>query len=203
MARTVQGPHRRALIAALEGAVALSMNIENGSNLRQEHCAETTEQSWFALGVTARHEKIVTRLLCNKGYETFLPLHTKRHQYSGRVREFELPLFPGYLFCRFDPVVRLPILTTPGVLQVVGAGRTPIPVDETEIISLRRAAEARVEMSPLPNLQAGQKGRITSGPLAGLEGVIKTAKQPVRLVLSVTLLQRSVLLEIDADCVTV
>src|SRR5580700_2502477 len=76
------------------------------------------ERKWFALSVTVRHEKVVSQLLQNKGFETFLPLYTRRHQYVRRVREFELPLFPGYLFCRTDPAVRLPILTTPGVLQM-------------------------------------------------------------------------------------
>ena len=162
--------------------------------------ARGAEHRWFALGVMPRHEKAVARMLGNKGYETFLPLYTRPHQYAGRVRSFDIPLFPGYLFCHFDPAVRLPILTTPGVLQVMGAGRNPLPVEDEEIISIRRAMEAGIPMAPVPFWHVGQKGRITSGPLAGLEGIVVSAK-PVRLVLSVALLQRSVQLEIDADCV--
>lgn len=161
-----------------------------------------TMQRWFALGVMPRHEKTAARLLANKGYETFLPLYTRRHRYTSRIRSFELPLFPGYLFCRFDISARLPILTTPGVLQVVGAGRVPVPVSDDEVASIQKAMEARIPMAPFPYWQTGQKGRITSGPLAGVEGVVMSAKAPVRLVLSVTLLQRSVLLEIDSDCVS-
>ena len=159
------------------------------------------ERRWFALSVKVRHEKVVSQLLRHKGLETFLPLHTRRHRYGPRVREFDLPLFPGYLFCRSNPAIRLPILTTPGVLQMIGAGRVPIPVDDHEITSLRQAAEAGVPMVPHPFLQSGQLGRITCGPLAGLEGVVVNIKKSVRLMLSVTLLQRSVLLEIDSDCV--
>jgi transcription antitermination factor NusG len=141
-------------------------------------------------------------MLEHKGYETFLPLHTNRHQYASRVREFELPLFPGYLFCRFDPSLLSPVVNTPSVLRVVGVGRTPVPISENEIVSLRKAAGARIPMSPVP-YQAGQKIRIARGPLAGVEGIVSRAGQLMRLVLSVTLLQRSVLLEIDADCVSV
>ena len=157
---------------------------------------------WFALGIAPRHEKAVSGVLCNKGYETLLPLYKKHHQYGNRARSFEVPLFPGYLFCRFDPSARLPILTTPGVLGVVGAGKTPIPVGDHEILSMRRAMSARLPMTPHPYWTRGQRGRIIAGPLAGVEGVIVTAKSPVRLVLSVELLQRSVMLELDGDCVS-
>jgi transcription antitermination factor NusG len=159
-------------------------------------------QHWFALGVTVRHEKVVSQLLQNKGFETFLPLYLRRHHYTRRIRQFELPLFPGYLFCRSDPSVRLPILTTPGVLRMIGAGRVPIPIEDHEITSLQKAVEAGVSMVPHPYWHSGQRGRITAGPLAGLEGIIVSAKDSMRLVLSVGLLQRSVLLEIDSDCVT-
>jgi transcription antitermination factor NusG len=163
------------------------------------------EQSWFALVTLTRHEKIVAQMLRNKGYETLLPLSAHRRQYGSRERVSELPVFPGYLFCRFDPAFRMPILTTPGVLHVVGSGRIPIPIAESEIESLRRAIEAGFGMQPCSFLQAGKPGRITCGPLAGVEGIVIGRKAGVkpsaRLVLSVTLLQRSVSLEVDADCV--
>jgi transcription antitermination factor NusG len=161
------------------------------------------DRKWFALSVNVRHEKVVSQLLVNKGFETFLPLHTRRHQYDRRVRKFELPLFPGYLFCRVNPTTRLPVLTTPGVLRMIGAGRVPIPLEDNEIISLQRVANAGIPMSPHPFWQCGQRGRVTIGPLTGIEGTVVGTKQSLRLVLSVTLLQRSVLLEIDSACVAV
>lgn len=163
-------------------------------------CASSpAERLWFALTVKSRHEKMVTQLLTNKGYETFLPLYTRRHQYARRARQFELPLFPGYLFCRFDAAACLPVLTTPGVLRVVGSGRAPVPVDNGEIAALQKAIAAKVTMTPYPYWRSGQRGRITSGALAGVEGVVVSGKQPMKLILSVSLLQRSVLLEIDAS----
>src|SRR6266446_9608059 len=158
----------------------------------------TGDEKWFALGVTARHEKAISRMLHQKGYETFLPVYTNRHQYGKRSREFELPLFPGYVFCRFNLSTRLPILTTPGVLQVIGAGRVPLPIDHHEISALQTAVKANARLVPWPFWQTGQKGRITFGPLSGVEGIVMNVKDPSRLVLSVSLLQRSVLLEIDA-----
>jgi transcription antitermination factor NusG len=92
-------------------------------------------------------------------------------------------------------------MTTPGVVRIVGAGRTPIPVDNTEISSLKKATEAGVAMSPHHFWQSGEIGRITAGPLAGVEGVVVKSKHSLRLVLSITLLQRAVMLEIDSGSV--
>jgi transcription antitermination factor NusG len=156
-------------------------------------------EEWYALSVKPRHDKTVAHVLDTKGYRTFLPTYKKRSKYGSHTKETELPLFPGYVFCRLDPVVRLPILMTPGVVQILGVGRMPVPVDESEIASLRSAVMAGVPLQPYPQFQTGQKVRVVEGALAGVEGTVMNLKQGPRLVLSVTLLQRSVLLEIDCD----
>lgn len=156
---------------------------------------------WYALSVKPRHDKAVVHTLEMKGYRTFLPTYKKRHKYASRWKETELPLFPGYVFCHLNALARLPILVTPGVIQILGTGRMPIPIEEPEIVSLQNAVFAGVALRPHPFVQAGQKVRITEGSLAGVEGTVISSKQGVRLVLSITLLQRSVLLEIDVDSV--
>ena len=165
--------------------------------------AKSEAEHWYALTVKPRHDKVVSRTLASKGYQTLLPLYKKRYRCAARLKESELPLFPGYVFCRFNPQTRLPILTTPGVLQVLGAGCTPIPVDEVEMASLRKAMSLHLGVSPYPFLQAGQRVRITEGALAGVEGIVVNLKPYLRIVLSITLLRRSVMLEIDSRCVTV
>jgi transcription antitermination factor NusG len=153
---------------------------------------------WFALQVRSRYETIVATLLRGKGYEWFLPTYKCRRQWSDRIRETELPLFPGYLFCRFDPQCRLPILTTPGLISIVGRGKTPIPVDEDEITALRKVVTFGLRSEPWPYLQIGQRVKIDYGALSGLEGILIGSKGQHRIVLSVTLLQRSVATEIDS-----
>jgi len=154
---------------------------------------------WFALAVKPRFDKAVALTLESKGYETLVPLYKKHHKYGARSKVAELPLFPGYVCCRFDVLTRLPILTTPGVIRVLGAGNTPMALSDVEIYSLQTAINARLSIQPFPFLDAGQRIRINGGPLAGVEGIVISSKQQVRLVLSITLLQRSVLLEIDRD----
>jgi hypothetical protein len=89
------------------------------------------EPSWFALGEMARHEKTVARLFSNKGYETSLPLNTRQHLYASGFQSFALPLFPSNVFCRFYFAAGLPVPTTPGGLRVMGAGRIPAPVNDS------------------------------------------------------------------------
>jgi len=143
----------------------------------------------------------VARQLRGMDYEEFLPLYECRKHWSDRIKEVQTPLFPGYLFCRFDPQNRLPILKTPGVIQVVGYNRQPIPVDEDEIKSIQTLVTSGIPNQPWPFLKVGEKVRIESGPLRGLEGVLVEFKGNRRLILSVSLLQRSVAVEMDAAVV--
>jgi len=157
--------------------------------------------SWFALQVRTRHEPGVAGFLESKGYEIFLPLCTCRKRWSDRVKNVEIPLFPGYLFCRFDPRERLPILKTPGVVQVVGYNRVPVPVEESEIQAIQTLMKSGLPNQPWPFLSVGDQVRIEAGPLRGCEGLLVEFKGSHRLVLSVTLLHRSVAVEIESACV--
>ena len=157
---------------------------------------------WFALQVRTRYEAGVADQLSRQGYDRFLPLYKLRKRWSDRIKEVDAPLFPGYLFCRFNPQDRLPILKTPGVIQIVGFKTGPAVVDEAEIRSIQTLVAAGVPHQPWPFLAAGDRVRIESGPLLGLEGILTEVRRSYRLVLSVTLLQRSVAVEIDSASVT-
>lgn len=145
-----------------------------------------------------RRECLVHEFLLAKGYESFLPLYKCRRQWSDRIKDLELPLFPGYLFCRFNLYHRLPILQTPGILCIVGIGKSPVPISEGEISAVRSVVEARLPAQPWPFLQTGQTVRLRCGPLAGLDGIVVQLKSSCRLVVSIKLLQRSVAAEIDS-----
>jgi transcription antitermination factor NusG len=160
------------------------------------------EYPWFALQVRTRHESGVANYLQGQGYESFLPLYKCRKRWSDRVKEVPTPLFPGYLFCRFNPQDRLPVMKTPGVMQVVGVGRVPAPVDEVEISAIQTLIRSGIPNQPWPFLQVGERVRIESGSLCGLEGILMDFKGTHRLVLSITLLQRSVSVEIDSAFVS-
>jgi transcription antitermination factor NusG len=155
-----------------------------------------TDMAWFALAVTPRKEKVTARTLRAMGYEDFLPLYSVKRRWSDRIKTVEFPLFPGYVFTRFDPGLRLPILKIATVNNVVGPGNKPEPVKDSEILALQTVCQSGLQPIPCPYLTVGSKVLIHDGPLSGLEGILVRDKQ-TRLVLSVALLQRSVSVEID------
>jgi len=151
---------------------------------------------WYAIQTRVRREQLAATLLAGKGYEIFLPTYVSERPWRGRSKEVTSPLFPGYLFCHFDVQKRLPILVTPGVVGVVGNGRVPIAVPHSEISAIRSLVLSGVPVEPWPYLECGQRVRIAEHALEGLEGILVGHKSSHRIVLSVTLLRRSVALEI-------
>lgn len=165
--------------------------------------SDSSAARWYALQVRSRHEAIAAAILANKGYDKFLPLYRSRRMWSDRIVHLDLPLFPGYVFCRFDPGDRsVPILTTPGVVRIVGIGPHAVPVDDAEIVAIQSIVKSGFAAEPWPYLRLGNLVRIQYGALAGLEGLLVEKKKRHRLVVSITILQRSVAVEIDSAWVT-
>lgn len=153
---------------------------------------------WFAVKVRARSEKLIAGFLENKGYNTFVPSYKTRKAWSDRVVNVELPLFPGYLFCQVEPnSYWVPILQTPGAKSFVSFGGVLAEVDRNEIEALKLAMRSGQPMQPWPYLRAGQRVVVERGAFEGLEGILLRTKNKDRLILSVTLLQRSVAVEIE------
>ena len=158
---------------------------------------KSNTQRWFALRVKSRCEKTVAAIAHNKGFEEFLPVYRSRRRWSDRVKSVELPLFPGYVFCQLDPQHRLPLLTIPGVLHFVGIGKTPIPIEPGEIAAIQAAVRSGLSMEPWDYLEVGQRVQIQEGPLAGVDGIFVGTSKQERIVVSVTLLKRSVAVAIE------
>ncbi len=156
---------------------------------------------WYALRVKSNFERTASLILSGKGYTTYVPVCRQLRRWSDRTNITEVPLFPGYVVVQFDVDNRLPVLTTPGVVHVVPPNRPPMAVDETELESVRVVVASGLPIGPYPFLQIGQQVVISRGSMTGLEGILVQVKGTFRLVVSVTLLQRSVAVEIDRDWV--
>jgi transcriptional antiterminator RfaH len=163
--------------------------------------ADKPPQQWFAVQVKPRSEKMVASIAGNRGYDAFLPLQKVRRRWSDRIKLLELPLFPGYLFCRLNAAYRLPLLTVPGVLGLVGVGKTPLPIQDSEIANIQAVVTSGLWTEPCAFLESGQLVRLEEGPLAGLEGLYVESRSEHRIVVSVSLLRRSVAIEIERDWV--
>jgi transcription antitermination factor NusG len=160
-------------------------------------CQNTSTGQWFALQVKARQEQLAATILSNKGYELFLPVE----QNPGSRRKSIAPLFPGYLFCRFGMDIVGPVVTTPGVVRIVGIGNKPVAVDECEIDKIRRIQESRTAAEPCCFQGTGQRIVICGGPLGGIEGTLVSHQGADWLIVSITLLQRSIRVRLHAHSV--
>ena len=167
------------------------MTLEN----KPESNTTNGQSNWFAVRVMSNCERTVKRSLGAKGFDVCLPLYRPRR--SPRRLPAEVAVFPGYVFSRFDAAVLLPIVTTPGVVGIVCCGRTPEPVDSTEMKAVQQLAASGLVSEPYPYVQVGQRVFIREGPLEGVEGLLLREHGNDRLVISVSLLQRSVIAEVD------
>jgi len=156
---------------------------------------------WFAVRTKARHEMVAARFVEAQGIEQFVPVYTSRRQWSDRVKAVQLPLFDGYFFVRMNSNRFVPVLSAPGVVNVVGFGGTPSPIPHGEIEAVRRLVNSGLPACPHPYLKAGDRVRIKSGPLQELEGTLLRVRNQWRFVLTVEMLQRAVSVEVDSELV--
>ena len=165
-----------------------------------ERVANYSEQyPWYAIRTRSNHEKITALGLKGKGYEPYVPAYHVQRRRSERVIKSDHPLFPGYVFCCFDVKHRLPILITTGVVSIVGFGGEPAPIPDHEIEAVRAALRSGLPSEPCPYLREGQRIRVVRGSLDGVEGILLKKKNQLRMVISVSMLQRSISVEIDHD----
>lgn len=161
----------------------------------------TEQNRWYALQVTTRKETLVSTILTGKGYECYVPLYPKRRVWSDRVKGTLAPVFSGYVFTRFDVQHRLPILVTPNVQAIVGAGKLPMAIPESEVEQIRKALQSGMPIEPYDQLREGDLVRVIRGPLSGIEGVFVHYRGASRLIVSVSTIRRSISIEMDRSCV--
>lgn len=155
--------------------------------------------NWFAAYTNSHHEKRVALQFAERQIESFLPLYTTRHRWNNRREvNLDLPFFPSYVFVRIHPRERVRILEVPGVLSLVGFGRTPAPLPDGEIEALRSGIGKR-KIEPYPYLVIGERVRIKAGAMSGLEGVLVRKRNNFRVVIALDAIMQCAAVEVDAD----
>lgn len=158
-----------------------------------------TKKCWFAVFTTPRHEKRVTEHFRIRQIENFLPLYQKQRQWKdGSKGVLELPLFLNYTFVRISRAERMAVLQVPGVMYIVGGGREPMPISDIYIERLQQGLRHH-KIEPHPYLITGMRVRIHSGPMAGAEGVLVRKKNDVRVVLTLEMIMKSVMVEVEMN----
>jgi transcription antitermination factor NusG len=152
---------------------------------------------WFALRVRSNRERIAASHLRGRGIEEFSPTYRAEQQWSDRKKQVERFLFPGYVFCRLNLADRMPALSVPGAVGLIGFGSGPTPIPTEEIAAIRQMIGSGLLVAPWPFLRTGQRVLVERGPLEGVEGILQEIRKTYRLVVSVEMLQRSVSVELD------
>jgi transcription antitermination factor NusG len=152
---------------------------------------------WYAVSVRPRHEKLVTRHLEHQGLNHFLPVYRSVRRWKDRRKELDMALFPGYVFVNLNLRDRLRVLRAPGAVQFVTFQGQPAVIPDSEIRALESSLSAGLRLQPHPYLHQGARVRLKRGPLVGAEGIMIRRKERFRLVLSIDLIMRSVVFEVD------
>jgi transcription antitermination factor NusG len=155
--------------------------------------------NWFALTVRPQHERTVAEQLKGRLLECYSPTYRVKRRWSDRVKMVDLPLFSGYVFCRFGFEDRNKVLSLPGITSVVGFGGRPCPIDDLQIERVKAMVDSGLPVLPWEYLAVGQRVMIRHGKLAGLEGILARDKTVDRVVVNVEMLGRAVAVEIDRD----
>lgn len=171
--------------------------VSSAATVRNLLTAEHRDERWYAAQTCAHHEKRVQEQLRQRSVEAYLPLYSSMRRWKDRRVHLELPLFPGYVFVRLALRDRLQVLQTPSVVRLVGFGGQPTALPDEEIDSLRQGLARDLCIEPHPYLKVGQRMRVRTGPLQGLEGILVRKKKNSRFVISLDLIMRSVAVEID------
>jgi transcription antitermination factor NusG len=160
---------------------------------------------WYAITVKHQHEQSVQCALTFKGFEALAPTYRARRRWSDRVKEIDLPMFAGYVFCRFPFPERAKILDTPGVAKVVEFGGEAAEISAAEIAAVQIVMASKLPVRPWPHLKPGDRVCVQRGPLRGVEGTLlgerSREKDRLQLVIGIELLQRSIAVELEPDMV--
>jgi transcription antitermination factor NusG len=170
---------------------------QNGSE--RNFGGSAAERHWLAVYTQPRHEKTVRDHLEAKAIEVFLPIAIERSQWKDRRVTLEVPAFPGYVFVRTPLHERASVFSTPGVVRILSFNGRPASIDAAEIEALRLCHLEGVLFEPHPFAAIGERVRVRAGTLEGLEGVVIRRKSGLRLVLSMSLINQSVAVEIEAS----
>ena len=157
---------------------------ENSSNWR-----------WYLVYTRSRHEKFLARHLLSKSMSFYLPLVSKEHFARGRRIHSHLPIFSGYLFYFGDAPADVYKLAPACVSSVMPVANEIELVNELRGIQILLSVGTKLTIEA--SLSPGNRVRVRSGCLSGLEGTVLKRKGSTRLLVAVNYLQQGVSIEID------
>lgn len=168
-------------------------------NARLDAPEEAARPMWYVGSTRSRHEKEVEYQLQQRSVECFLPIYEEVHRWKNGRHRVQLPLFPGYVFVRIALRDKLRVLQVPGLVRLVGFQGGPVALPEGEVEAMRTALGAGLNAAPHPYLSVGDRVEVCRGPLQGMKGILLRQPGKCRVVISVELIMRAMVVELDAE----
>ena len=180
-------------------AVCVSQHSGEGISFEQESERNSATQFWYALYTRRHHENTVVDILKVRGIETYLPMLEERRRWKYRTKVLKVPVFPNYVFARFDEDRRLDVVSAKGVIQIVGTPCGPSPIPDAQIEAVQIMVDSKLKKDPYPFLVKGMSVRVKHGTLKGQEGVLLRKGNVYRFVVCLPVLGQSIGVEINAS----
>jgi transcription antitermination factor NusG len=151
---------------------------------------------WQVLHVLANHEKRVAQHLVVRSVEHYLPFYTERVKWTDRTVIALRPLFSGYVFVRTVPENRIRVISTPGVLRLLGNDARDT-VSCSELDKIREGLANGLLLRPHPCVSLGTRVRVRDGVFAGVEGTVTEFRHQCKVVIALSAVQQCFSLELE------
>jgi transcription antitermination factor NusG len=133
----------------------------------------------------------------SKDIEVFTPTIAVVRSWKDRRMKLHVPAFPGYVFAKSCLSERGRIISVPGVVKILSFNGAPAQLDEAEIENIRLCQRRGALMESRSLFEVGERVRVRSGPLKGLEGFISRCKDERRLIVPLTHINQSLAVQVD------
>lgn len=150
---------------------------------------------WWVVHTKPRQEKSLARDLFKHKIPYYLPQVPRTSVVRGRKQTSYAPVFPSYAFIFATDLDRHADMK---INRIANWIRVANPAELTrQLFSLSRLVEGGAPLTVESRLTAGDRVRVKSGPLAGVEGTVVARRRKCRLIVAISLIQQGVSVEID------
>jgi transcription antitermination factor NusG len=154
-------------------------------------------KEWIAIYTKPRHEKIVDSELKEKKIESYLPMISKKHRWSDRMKWVDTPLFKSYIFARIDLKKYLEVLQTHGVHHIIKFQNKIAVIPDFQIENLKTMINGGFDPFPSDYFIVGDQVQVVGGPLKGISGVVSRSDSGDKLIIKIDAIQHAVAVQIE------
>ena len=158
-------------------------------------------KEWFILQFKSNSYRQATENLSRQGFETFLPLHDATSRKSSRFINTSKPLFPGYMFIRFDRAESEwhKINYTYGVSRLITFNSSLKSIPSIFIDNLMKRYDSSGKLIPIAGMKKGDKVKILEGPFANFIATVEKYETEKRIWILMDLMGRKTKIQTPSD----